>query len=327
MRTCLIASLRHTAFITAVSLATLCAALSFPTQAEQLSFQKRIDNDAQQAHFSYRWRDQYSRERQIDFNLPLAAEHAIGTSRHISPARIQRDIVRPLTAYAREQGWHQMDIRYNQAQQRIEIQPNIRNESQSQRRLQQMRLQEQREIDRVLAENHFTFLNIHPGLRGIAPDHPRIAAASRDVVEPISRAFFNSLGGASPRQYIETIASFIQAIPYQELTNRMESHGQGYSPPARVIFDNRGDCDSKVTLMAAILRNLMPNLHIAIIYMPGHAMLGLAIEPEEDEQWIMHDGRKYLIVEPTGPAQLRLGEAGRDSYLHLANQTVTVRSM
>ena len=57
---------------------------------------------------------------------------------------------------------------------------------------------------------------------------------------------------------------FIQAIPYQLLDSQSGRSGKGFLSPRQVLEQNRGDCDSKVTLMAAMLVHALSKSGMAL---------------------------------------------------------------
>ncbi len=301
---------------------------SFPAMpsAQQIVYQ-RVHNEAlDQIEFNYQWLDQRDTLRSLSFTIhEPAAINVFDSVRQLSPQRMNRLLIPPLTQFARSQGWHQLEIALDTQQLTVSYKPHIRDRKESQKRVAQMRAQEGQKRQVMLNEHFLTMLNIPPNLEGIAPDHPRIALASTASVAPVSRAFYESLSGSTPRQYVDVIASFIQAIPYSALTNRLESGGKGFSSPVQLLLENRGDCDSKVTLMAAILRNLMPNINMAIVYLPNHALLAIAVNALEDDIVIDHDGVKLVVVEPTGPTKLSVGNLTPRSALYVNNGNITVK--
>ncbi|RTE85614.1 hypothetical protein [Aliidiomarina sp. B3213] len=298
--------------------------LSPVVYAQQLAFETTSTESG--TSFHYVWEDQYERQHEISFTLDKEQKNfAANNLRHLSPARLQRDIVRPLQSYARSRDWFQMHISYDSSREHVTFNPNIRNEEESSRRIRLMHAQAQQEIDNILSENYLTRISMPPNISGYIPDHVRIARESEEAVAPLATAFYQYLGGATPRQYIEVISSFVQSIPYNELSNRMESNGAGFQSPVNVLLSNQGDCDSKVTLLASILRNLMPNLEMAIVYLPQHAVFAVAISPENHETTIRNSGAELLIMEPTGPALLKLGEPAPFSLIYLANGSIALR--
>lgn len=296
------------------------------SHANQLEARQRLQSETNSILFSYRWQDSQQRQHQLQFEIPqsLLNETTIPT-RQLSPQRLQRDLVRPLSKYAQAEGWHQMQVSYQQSDNRVRFNANIRDRAEARQRIQSMQAQHRRLQDELLAQYFLRELTIPPNQRGYAPDHARIAQASMPFAAPIARAFYDYLGGASPREYIHVIGSFIQSIPYSELTDRLDTGGAGFNWPQEVLLNNRGDCDSKATLMVAILRHLMPNLRISMLYIPKHALLGFAITPSDDEMTVTSNDTELLIFEPTGPALLRLGQPAQASRLYLENNLFSER--
>jgi hypothetical protein len=99
------------------------------------------------------------------------------------------------------------------------------------------------------------------------------------------------------------------------LESRITSSGSGFNPPLQVLWENQGDCDSKMTLTAALLRALMPRIDMTLIYIDGHAFIGIDIPGQANEVTIEHNEVKYLLAEPTGPALLPLGTLAPESEL------------
>ena len=89
--------------------------------------------------------------------------------------------------------------------------------------------------------------------------------------------------------------------------------------PAEVLINNIGDCDSKATMMATVLRSVLPGVSQAIVYLPGHAMLAANISRRDAEHSIELGGMRYLLLEPTGPALMPLGEIGDKSASNIAS--------
>jgi hypothetical protein len=107
----------------------------------------------------------------------------------------------------------------------------------------------------------------------------------------------------------------VQSIPYSPLESRITSSGAGFNPPAKLLWENQGDCDSKMTLSATILRALMPRIDMVMIYIDQHALIGIAITGEAGEMTIDYQGITYLLAEPTGPALYPLGTLTPESEL------------
>lgn len=175
-------------------------------------------------------------------------------------------------------------------------------------------------LSTVLKDNYYTeFDGFHQrgGTQFFRPDHRRFAEESLDSLTPIVGAINQKMPNAGARQVANFLLGWIQSIPYNTMESRIESNGAGFLPPLKVLDRNQGDCDSKVTLMAAIMKKMFPNLRMAIIYIPKHAVLGLNISHLQQDYRVTIDGLDYTIAEPVGPALIPLADAADSSKRYL----------
>jgi hypothetical protein len=95
------------------------------------------------------------------------------------------------------------------------------------------------------------------------------------------------------RRTVELVMSFVQAIEYRLPTESPF----GLLPPALILTDGSGDCDSKSLLGAMILERL--GIDCVILYSGPleHAALGVSVP--STGQSFSHDGVKYFYVEST----------------------------
>ena len=156
------------------------------------------------------------------------------------------------------------------------------------------------------------------------PDHKRFVEESGPSLEPISIAIKNKLPRASARNVAKFILPWLQNIPYNTMESRKESNGAGFLPPIKVLDRNQGDCDSKVTLMAAILKHMFPRLRIAIIYIPEHALIGMNVSHLQEDYVLDIDGLDYTLAEPVGPGMIKFAEISDRSkrYIESGNYRV-----
>lgn len=122
-----------------------------------------------------------------------------------------------------------------------------------------------------------------------------------ELVEPLAEQL-REMGG-SRRRFVDLALSFVQSIPYDE--------EDGFHRPLALLTRNSGDCDSKVVLFLSLVRAAYPDIDLAVIYVPGHALAGVAL-PASDSDWRIRRGEvEYLYAEPVGPVLSPLGERGR----------------
>jgi hypothetical protein len=140
----------------------------------------------------------------------------------------------------------------------------------------------------------------------LLPDYRRIARIEADELDALVPPLRAWLRGLDRRAGLERLLLFTQSIPYDPLHDRSES--AGFLPPVQVLAENRGDCDSKSVLFAALAHGLYPDLPIALALIPGHAYLALGLSPGRHDTRIDWSGRSWVVAEPVGPAISDLGQ-------------------
>lgn len=161
------------------------------------------------------------------------------------------------------------------------------------------------------------------GYTAIKPDHMRFAYESLPLISPIAQHIFDNYKNLPTRNIVSLLLSWVQSIPYSELEDRRSSHGAGFSPPNRLLMENQGDCDSKSVLLLSVLRSLFPKVGLILILVPNHALVGIQIPYQQDDDYIELDGNYYVLAEPTGPAILPLAKMGDTSRPYIAGKNFT----
>lgn len=170
-----------------------------------------------------------------------------------------------------------------------------------------------------LRQTYHTELTLPLGETVIVPDHVRFMHESLNDLLPVATALHQKLANTDSRMSLSYISQWLQRIPYQDLTDRRQSDGLSYSPPLKLLRENRGDCDSKSVLLAALLRLLLPDVKLAMIYLPEHAILAVQLPVKPSDMAVTIEGRDYLLVDPTGPALLAPGEIAPEYRIFTEN--------
>ena len=157
---------------------------------------------------------------------------------------------------------------------------------------------------------------------GLLPDYARIGERALPALAPLARALLAQMQGLPTRAALTRVLAFIQTIPYDRLEDRATD--AGFLPPLVMLAENRGDCDSKSVAFAAIAHLLLPHLPIALILVPHHAFLGLGLEPQPGDRYIVRDRRTWVLAEPVGPGILPVGRSGAESEAALGQITAVV---
>lgn len=122
-----------------------------------------------------------------------------------------------------------------------------------------------------------------------------LAEDSQEELAPLAERFKMHVRQAKldPVQAVELAMSYVQAIPYEIPKDRPF----GLLPPALVVAQKKGDCDSKSLLLHILLESLGVDSVMLTSDAHRHSMLGVAIPAQGTK--ITHEGRSYAFVEAT----------------------------
>lgn len=168
--------------------------------------------------------------------------------------------------------------------------------------------------DKAVESGSYSVNRGRDGVGVISFDYAAVAKHAVDPMAPVARAVKSAPMAISQttntlRIQLSRAIAFMQAIPYQTL-GKQRSTGMGFLPPLAVISENRGDCDSKSVAFAAIAHTIAPGIPIAIVLVPGHALVALGIPVQSGDATLISGGYTYVLAEPVGPAPARIGVIG-----------------
>lgn len=296
--------------------------ISFTSEAEQLVFDKKSKDN--QTHFKYRWKNQAGEARELAFSYDNKTlfSHFRGF-RAYQPQRAKQTAMVALRKAAAKFDRAKLNINFIERQDSVQFSVAGGNKKQRDQALKYLNQEYDKATQSFLRKSFYNTLTDQFKRTGIKPDHVRFAKEGSKDLKPIVTAFRQQYGKKGIRDTAAEVLAFVQSIPYSTLQDRRRSSGAGFSPPLRLINNNQGDCDSKVTLMAAMLKGIYPRMSLAIIYLPNHALIGMQVSHRKDERYVKLSGRTLLLAEPTGPAMLKLGELGKDSAFFINGQQFT----
>lgn len=286
--------------------------------AKQLSFTKKsVGNSIQ---FNYQWHDQHKEVQSLKFSIEKAllfnrfrnfkAYKASHAKKYIDQG-IKKAISKNATP----------DVHVSFLGKGDEMQ--IKVQSENQEALNQIyqtieKLENDLMLKYLKANFYQQFISYDNSL-AIKPDHARFAHESVADFKPLKPLILNKVSIQNIRKVTNYVLGFVQSIPYSTLESRITSSGAGFNPPLKTLWENQGDCDSKVTLTAAIFRSLMPRIKMMLVFIDNHALLAINIPAEGDEVTINVEGIDYVLAEPTGPAPMFIGEISSDSEFAIRN--------
>ncbi len=276
-------------------------------QAKQLSYSHIDLGDSVQ--LNYRWLDQHQTEQTLSFTV--AKQTLFGHFRNFkryNPSYSEAYVIKKLKAYCAENPFQGVTVNFKKENQQISIDIQGKKPAAVNAAYRKLKkLGEQYLSEYLIQQGYHRFTN-YAGEQAIKPNHIEIAAKSVLDVKVLKPIILKKVSVQNIRKVTNFILNFVQSIPYSPLESRLTSSGAGFLPPLTLLYKNQGDCDSKVTLAAAMLRSLMPRIGIIIVYIEQHALFGIEVIPQGDELTLSHQGITYVLAEPTGPALYALGQ-------------------
>jgi len=288
--------------------------LSACIQATQLSFTRQTQ--AQQHLFHYQWLDHQNKKQAMSFTLSKTALFdRFRMLKTFNNDFAQKSILRGIKKQLTKQPLSGVQALFKQINGKITIDLNSINEEKLPLAYQQVKKIEQTETENYFKKYYYQYFIDHDNQAGVKMNHIDIANDSVADFKSLKNIILEKVSIKNIRRVTNYVLAFVQNIPYSSLKSRLSSSGAGFNPPAKLLWENQGDCDSKMTLTATLLRSLMPRIEMAMIFIDQHAFIGIAVQPLAGEITVEDQGITYVLAEPTGPALYPLGILAPESAL------------
>ncbi|WP_429098867.1 transglutaminase domain-containing protein [Aeromonas rivipollensis] len=289
--------------------------LALPTSAGQTYF------NSNGGQLNVGWQDREGQPQQLSYRLEAGKLPPLIAYR---PARMQEEVLQTLLQQAELEF---PEVQFSLSRPSLALSLKSRNADKVREASLWVKPEQARLEAEWLKQHYFQPFTPPDGAPAIKQDHVRIALESRAELAPLAEQLKQE-GATETEARQKTVAhmlDFIQAIPYQLLDSQSGRSGKGFLSPRQVLEQNRGDCDSKVTLMAALLAQRFPELKQAMVFVPGHALLGVALPARPGQATLSWQGESYLLLEPTGPAQLPMGQLAPTSKTLVDSKQLSVQ--
>ena len=296
-----------------------------PLDAKGELLDSKIESVDGKTKFYYRWTDHADREHELAFEYDneVLFEHY----RHfkvLKPRVAMRHVLFEMQKATLDIDPRRLKVNFIPFPTSFEIRLQSREQElvdEWRQRLQEVHDQAKTEFLTEHYYNDFVDANGNPGIK---PDHKRFAVESLPDLKPVVDAIKAKFNVNTPgRFFANFILSWLQNIPYSPLEDRIQTSGKGFSPPLKLLYNNQGDCDSKATLFAALMRGIFPKMSIRVIYLPGHALVGINIPHRDIDEYVRVDGLDFLLGEPTGPGLFPIADAAETSLQQINSGNFT----
>jgi hypothetical protein len=282
------------------------------SNAEQLSFTKKDLGD--QIQFNYQWLDHKKQQQTLDFSLPKSAVFDRFRQFKLYKSEFSEAYVhKELQGYLQKQPLTGVKVTFSKKSGHSQVTVKGKKNADVNSAYNEITKLQQKFFQQYLNKNNYQRFVTYNGINAIKPNHVAISAQSVNDVRIFKKLVLEKVTVENIRKVTNFVLNFIQSIPYSTLESRATSSGAGFNPPLQLLYQNQGDCDSKVTLTAAILRALMPRINMIIVYIEQHALIGIEMRAAANDMTITAQGITYILAEPTGPALAILGKVSPPS--------------
>lgn len=308
-------------------ISTLCCCLlviNSALSAEQTLYRRMAQ--AEGMGYEFAWLDHDGKPRKIHFVLPEESSRKLPVQQvNYNPDLALRAVEVELLKAAQDIDPRVARFKLIHRHDALEFSLSGKDESQLEQLTSDLKKTQGQALDNYLAARYFQHYKTPLLQKAIKPDHVRYIEESILPLIPLAQSLYDIVDEQSnARSYLNLLLSWAQTIPYDELTNRVSSNGSGFSPPLAVLNQNLGDCDSKSVLTAALIRAFLPGNSMRLVLLNNHALLAIAMTPLTKDTTMMIDGVPFILLDPTGPAPMRLGEVSDSTRLGIASRQYTL---
>ncbi len=253
-------------------------------------------------HFSHQWRDFYGDGRQI--TIPINEERvrqALVNSKDLHNHKsIYRTIINNAKILAIEISTSNVRARVKDVGMEYKLEIEYRKGFEGEAKGISSRIHEF--INGAYSDlREVTYYTYSDELNSLVINYSDIVSDYEDVFDATHKIFLASDTGKSKEDQLDDRLSFLQSIPYDDMTH----NDFDLMTPIRMLAEGRGDCESKQIYLAGLLGKLFPGRQIHLVLLPYHEHILLALETYEGEYaTYTQDSRNYLILDATGPSLL-----------------------
>jgi len=305
-----------------------CIALVLSTNLSATQSEFSQQQTKQYHEFSFSWKDN-ERSYQLAFALDKQSLNQMPTTRPaFSNPIMQRHMQVALIKIAKSYDVREARVSIRRQGDRLHYSVKSRDQGIADDTLLALQKEAQSAKALYLKEHFYTPYTSPTGSNAIKHDHARYAVQSALALSPLVEAIkAMQVNVNDSREFIAISLSWIQSIPYDTLENRISSNGAGFVSPKDLLQQNKGDCDSKATLFAALLRAYSSSVRQKMVLLPEHALLAVAIRPKPEDVVVTHDGVEYVLLEAVGPGYFAIGEVGETTLMGIRNRQYSLETM
>ena len=130
-------------------------------------------------------------------------------------------------------------------------------------------------------------------------------------------AMQKKLEGMTQKDAVQHMLNWVQTGFQYEYDNKVWGHDRAFFGE-ETLFYPYCDCEDRSILLSHLVRDLL-DLDVILVYYPGHLAMAVEFDEEVEGDYIMLDGKRFVICDPT-----YIGAPIGDTMPGCDNQTSTV---
>jgi hypothetical protein len=122
------------------------------------------------------------------------------------------------------------------------------------------------------------------------------SSMSPDMKKQLYPALKQAIAGKTKAEAANVLMKFVEGFPYG-YDSEIWGYDRAFFPDETIYYPKR-DCEDGAILFTRVVRDLL-SLPVALVYYPGHLAAAVAFDSDVKGAYIMRDGKKYTICDPT----------------------------
>jgi len=119
--------------------------------------------------------------------------------------------------------------------------------------------------------------------------------------EPVKTELYEQLGrsleGLNQLNAVNRLLNWVQTGFKYEYDDKVWGHDRAFFAEESLYYPYC-DCEDRSILLSRLVRDLL-GLDVLLVYSPGHLATAIGFTEQVSGDYIMHDGKKYVIADPT----------------------------
>lgn len=123
------------------------------------------------------------------------------------------------------------------------------------------------------------------------------APLEKEAKESLYPALKAKIDGVGKKEAAERLLNFVQTAFVYEYDDKVWGHDRAFFAEETLYYPYC-DCEDRSILFSRLVRDLL-GLDVILVYYPGHLATAVCFDNEVNGDYIMLDGRKFIVCDPT----------------------------